>query len=189
MNEIWKPISGYEEDYLISSLGNIYSKERECLTCYGSKRTVKGRMIKPFPNEDGYLAVNFTKNGRRQHLVHRLVLETFIGPCPPGGEGCHGDGIKTKNCLDNLRWAIHFENMTDRRIHKTIPIGDKVKTSKLNTSAVVTIKQELALNDTWGMVRCLSKKHGVDESTIGDIRAGRTWNHIPIQEVQNGIQS
>ena len=33
--------------------------------------------------------------------VGRLVLEVFVGPCPPGMEACHNDGDPHNNWLDN----------------------------------------------------------------------------------------
>lgn len=52
-------------------------------------------------------------------LVHRLVLEAFVGPCPEGMEGCHGDGDPTNNSLGNLRWDTATSNQLDKVRHGT----------------------------------------------------------------------
>lgn len=45
--------------------------------------------------------------------VHRLVLEAFVGPCPPGMEACHWNGIPGDNRLHNLRWDTPSANNAD----------------------------------------------------------------------------
>jgi hypothetical protein len=60
----------------------------------------------------GYLSVRV---GNESIGVHRLVLEAFRGPCPPGHETRHHDGDKQNNSLDNLSWATHKKNCEDER--------------------------------------------------------------------------
>src|SRR4051794_31712386 len=52
--------------------------------------------------------------GGSQPLVHRLVLEVFVGPCPAGMECCHADGNSLNNALDNLRWDTPEANEADK---------------------------------------------------------------------------
>jgi hypothetical protein len=72
-------------------------------------RRLKAHLLK------GYLRVNLTRDGENcPRLVHQLVLGAFVGPCPPGMEGCHYPDPDRRNCrLDNLRWGTHAENMRD----------------------------------------------------------------------------
>jgi hypothetical protein len=60
--------------------------------------------------------VNFDDHGRVvKKFVHRLVLEAFIGPCPPGMEACHyPDPSRQNNHVGNLRWDTKQENAHDR---------------------------------------------------------------------------
>jgi hypothetical protein len=68
----------------------------------------------------GYLYVNLKRVGSQsQRAVHRLVLEAFVGPCPPGMEGCHNDGDQLNNRLDNLRWDTPSNNKLDSVRHGT----------------------------------------------------------------------
>lgn len=63
----------------------------------------------------GYVFVTIKK---KSYAVHRLVLEAFVGPCPPGMEARHilvRD--VTDNRLVNLAWGTRFENAQDRKRH------------------------------------------------------------------------
>ena len=39
----------------------------------------------------------------KMEKVHRLVLEAFVGPNPPGLECCHNNGDPSDNRVENLR--------------------------------------------------------------------------------------
>ncbi|KKL84217.1 hypothetical protein LCGC14_1966890, partial [marine sediment metagenome] len=55
------------------------------------------KMLKPSKvSKYGHLCVGLCNKGKiHRRLVHRLVLETFIGPCPEGMECRHLDGDQT----------------------------------------------------------------------------------------------
>lgn len=54
-----------------------------------------------------YLAVSVNY---KHHYVHRLVLETFVGPCPEGMECDHVNRDRSDNRLQNLRWVTSVDN-------------------------------------------------------------------------------
>lgn len=56
----------------------------------------------------GYFSVCVNK--QKNLLVHRLVLETFVGQCPEGMECDHVNRDRSDNRLQNLRWVPHKEN-------------------------------------------------------------------------------
>ena len=45
--EIWKPIKGYDIEYLISNYGNIISPEHKIIDKRGIEQKFKKRIIKP----------------------------------------------------------------------------------------------------------------------------------------------
>ena len=49
----------------------------------------------------------------RRVRVHRLVLETFIGPAPKGYDGCHNNSDRSDNRVTNLRWDTRKGNVAD----------------------------------------------------------------------------
>jgi len=81
-----KRIPGFS-DYSITKGSRIWSKKRTA---------TKGGWCKPRPHPKGYLCVTLCREGKTfEFLIHRLVLETFIGPCPEGMECRHLDGDQT----------------------------------------------------------------------------------------------
>lgn len=76
----------------------------------------KGIKLKGYITDKGYRTVCVRDaNGKRRYIKeHRIILETFNGPCPPGMEGCHGNGVRSDNRLENLRWDTPVSNAADR---------------------------------------------------------------------------
>ena len=68
----------------------------------------------------GYLYVTLLDGQRRRNAaVHVLVLEAWRGPKPGRGyEGCHDNGVRTDNRLDNLSWGTRRQNRADRERHR-----------------------------------------------------------------------
>jgi len=77
-------------------------------------------------HKSGYRRVRLLRDGKYHSLlVHRLVLEAFVGPCPDGMEVCHyPDTDKANNRLENIRWDTHAENMKDTYRNRP-PITEK----------------------------------------------------------------
>lgn len=107
--EVWRPVVGAEGLYEVSNLGRVRGVDR----VDGQGRHWPGR-IRALGNTGKYKTVPLYIEGRQTpKIVHRLVLESFVGPCPDGMEACHNDGNPHNNRLDNLRWDTHTENMYD----------------------------------------------------------------------------
>mgnify|MGYP001617490416 CR=1 FL=1 len=102
--------------YLADENGVIYTVKRK-----GGNGRAAGQRGEPMPlavhrNRSGYCFVNLDVGGKNySHSVHCLVLETFLGRCPEGMQGCHyPDSDKSNNTLSNLRWDTPQENARDR---------------------------------------------------------------------------
>ena len=101
MNEIWKPVVGFEGLYDVSSEGRVRSYRREPAP----------KLLKPGIASNGYPSVVLGRGNTR--MVHRLVAEAFHGLCPLGCEVRHRDGDRTNPRADNLRWGTRSENIRD----------------------------------------------------------------------------
>ena len=90
-------------------------------------RRMYGKMLNPVKDAQGRMVFNMRKDGKtKQAKVHRVLMQSFVGECPPNMEVCHNDGDSTNNCVCNLRYDTHSNNYMDMFIHKTH--GMKFKT-------------------------------------------------------------
>lgn len=102
MQEIFKPVKGYEDKYLISNTGKVksinFNNTNEC-------KYLKLR------NEKGYLYVELYKNSKKnKKYVHKLVAEAFI-PNPNNlPQINHKDENKENNNTNNLEWCTAYYN-------------------------------------------------------------------------------
>lgn len=170
--EEWKPVVGLEEFYEVSNLGNIRSLVRKGIANYG-ERFYGGKNVKPFIATSGYLSVNLTKkNYRKQYLLHRIVLEAFVGKCPEGMEGCHNNGNRLDSRLENLRWDTRSNNALDKRNHLTWQAGQNNGNAKLTNEQAKEIKQsKLSANK-------LTKIYNVSQTTILRIKRGESYINV-----------
>lgn len=112
--ERWLAVPGFEGRYEVSDMGRVRSLDRVLCNRVGVWRRLPGRVLKP-AMRSGHSAVRLYKDADPWFVaVHQLVLMTFVGPCPPGKEGCHGPDGALDNRLSNLRWDTHSANMLDR---------------------------------------------------------------------------
>lgn len=112
VNEIWKPIKGYEGCYSISNKGNVKSESRYIKLKFG-RRFIHEHILKPIKMNTGYYAVNLRKsNTYRMINIHRIVAEAFVdGYSKIKDTVNHINGIKTDNRVENLEWVTHGENI------------------------------------------------------------------------------
>lgn len=100
MNEIWKPVKGYENKYEVSNLGNIkglISKKQLSLS-----RINKGRGSK-----FGYIRVSLCG---RNYYLHKIVAEAFLENPEYKKYVDHIDGNSLNNNVENLKWVTAYEN-------------------------------------------------------------------------------
>lgn len=124
--EIWRPIRNWSGFYEVSNLGRVRSLDRIVPNGRGGGKFVPGRIMKPYRDRPKYshMIIQLSRGGRSKTgaefpLVHKLVLEAFVGPRPPGMEACHNNGDGCDNRLSNLRWDTHRANMADQFEHGT----------------------------------------------------------------------
>lgn len=78
LEEVWKPVVGYEGLYEVSNLGRVrrisgYIKARGNSISYH-----KGGILKPITCKKGYIKYCLTKDRKsKRYFTHRLVAEAF----------------------------------------------------------------------------------------------------------------
>lgn len=129
------------------------------------------------PRKKQYLCVKLCHNGESKlWRVATLVLNAFVGPCPPGCEARHFPDRNTgNNKLENLNWSTRLQNAHDKKFHGTDCIGERHWDSKLVESEVLEIRSKVARGASIGH---LARKHDVHRSTVADVVHRRTWQHI-----------
>lgn len=178
MNKIWKEIPGYEEYYLISNFGEVYSK-------------ISGKILKTFKNNNGYLMLSLKG---KKYLVHRLVGITFIFNPNNYSQINHRDGNKENNSADNLEWCSPSYNLKEAyRLGLNYNSEKKRKAcSKNGVIASKSCRKEINQFDMqgnfikrWGSIMEASRKLKIDSSCISKCCRGKrksiggyTWRFV-----------
>lgn len=130
----------------------------------------------------GYIRVLLRIGGGRiSKLVHRLVLEAFAGPCPGGNEACHGNGIRTDNRLENLRWDTRRSNSQDRTLHGTAfhAKGILHGRRKIGEAEALEIIRSYRCGES--LQAELARKFGITKQQVSRIVRGERWSHLQNQ--------
>jgi hypothetical protein len=176
--EEWRAVVGFEGQYEVSSLGRVRSIDRYQTyeSVRGGKavavtRFLKGKLLRPGWT-GSHLTVAIGKGNSQ--TVHHLMLEAFVGPRPPGHEGCHYDDDGRRNVLENLSWGTRSKNLHDAIRNGRQKVGTAKKNAKLSDEKVRDIRALLCTATDYQ----ISKIFGVSDATIRQVRNGRTWKHV-----------
>ena len=96
----WTPVVGYEDLYLVSTNGKVYSIRSH-------------KILAPRKHNAGYLRVTLSRNGKRKDAyIHRLMCEAFFGT-PNDGRNYvnHLDENPAHNQITNLEWTTNSNNI------------------------------------------------------------------------------
>lgn len=170
--ERWLPTLGFEGAYEISDIGRARSLPR----ILSDGRRVRGRLLRPATDHNGYLYVNLWRNNKpHRRFVARLVLESFVGPRPPGQVIRHGPGGPLDNRASVLCWGTHSENSgIDKVRDGTIPRGEQGPMAKVTSESVMEIRRRYAAGET---SRAIAADFGLTDSAVSMIAKGRRWHH------------
>lgn len=166
--------------YSVDEKGNVFShRTRKSLkgSWGGTKAFIDKSICKKLSKhltKKGYLVVCAKKKGEssRNHGVHQMVSDAYLGPIPNGMEVRHLDGIKTNNIPNNLAYGTTQDNANDRMSHGNYKSGQEHCNSKLTQQQADEIR---ILRSKKLKVDLLANKYGVSKSTIEDIIYNRTY--------------
>lgn len=164
--EIWKEIKGSYGPYEVSSEGRLRRK---------------GRVLKPGTVGGGYKMASMYEGPTKQPtvygLMHRLVVEAFLGPIPEGLQVNHKNGVRSDNRLENLEIMTAAEN----NLHAFRVLGRKSQKGEDHPMAKLT--EEIVSEIRWLFAMGarqfhLAKEYALDATVIRDIVHRRRWRHI-----------
>lgn len=176
MEEDWKEVPGFENFYLVSKSGKVFSIR-------------SNKVLSPGDNGRGYLFVNLTINGKvNRFYIHRLVALAFVENNQFKDQVNHKDCNKRNNNYTNLEWVSADENLqhavSNNRMYtseyqksqiRKANSGTKSHLSKLKDTDIPEIRR---LKSTGLINAKIAKIFSVNRETIGYILRGKTWKHI-----------
>lgn len=122
MNEIFKPIPGFEGIYEVSNFGNIKSLPRVKLNKGKHPFYLKEKILSLAKDKNGYYTVSLTKDGtRKTYKPHQLVAIVFLGHKYCGMKLIvdHIDNNPLNNHIDNLQIITQRHNASKDQKNKT----------------------------------------------------------------------
>jgi hypothetical protein len=163
-----KDFDGYE----VSSDGNVRSLERITLAGH----LLKGRVMKPGHDKDGYRQVSMRRDGHSYiRKVSRLVAEVFIGPRPSGYYVCHGPNGNQDDSRENIYYGTPVRNSQDKLRDGTYISGSAAYQAKINEEQAKEILERASLGEN---PAALGRAYGLSRSATRYLIMGRSWKHI-----------
>ena len=176
MQEVWKDVVGFEQYFMVSKFGSVFSKR-------------SGKILKQHTNKAGYRTIA-TKIGGREgesfcFKVHRLVAEAFLqAPSEELKQICKSQGCglvlvrhldnDPGNCdASNLAWGSSQDNADDMVAAGThLPSvakksGERNVQAKLSLEQVEQIRKRYVPRCRVNGSRALAKEFGVHHSQVG----------------------
>lgn len=179
MDEIWKPVIGYEGFYEVSNHGRVRSVPHEVHVWFG-KRVSPSKILNQHKNgRTDYISVCLCKNNvKRTCLVHKLVAEAFIENPDNLPQINHKDEDKSNNFVDNLEWCdAKYNNNYGTKNQRT---SAKNKISKCKPVAQIKDGVVIVVFPS-----TISAKHITDPGHIGACALGKritaggyVWKYI-----------
>lgn len=176
MDELWKPVVGFEGLYDVSNCGRVRALER-----HGWHRGRWGQLLMKFPAREmkigtavnGYRYVKLRLPGAKavHCLVHRLVMAAYVGPAPDGMHVNHLDGDKGNNCVSNLEYVTPLQNLR----HCIDVLGKK---RGEGGASKLTERQVLSIRSDTRKLREIAADYGVTLQAIWMVKKGRSWAHV-----------
>lgn len=177
MSEQWRIAVGMPH-HEVSDQGRVRALRRTILTKRETQREYPGGLLTigtHIGNRSVYSVVAAHIDGRKKEFrLGRLVLQSFIGPCPEGMECCHGPGGSRDDRLENLRWGTHKENRADMirdGTHLAVT-GTNHPIARLTDEAVRHIRSS---NES---MAALARQYGVSAQCISNAVRRESWKHV-----------
>ena len=169
-HEQWSDVVGYEGRYQVSNFGRVKS-------FWNARETIR----KNGKNYKGYSVVKLNKNNQGGSvLVHVLVARAFLPKPEDKSEINHHIADKENNCVFNLQWMTHIENMHHASKMGLLKNKDGLKAphAKLKKDDVLYIRKHFIKGNNEFGAHALSRKFNITPSSVLDVINYRTYKDV-----------
>lgn len=176
--EIWKDIPQFNNEYQISNLGRIRSKDAVIIKSDGNTYTRKSKILKPAIDKKGYFIGGVSlMNKMFCYKIHRLVAEHFLPKIEGKNHVNHKNGIKTDNRVENLEWVTNQENARHAFQNGLSfnPKGEKARNVKITE---IQAKEIISLIKRGFKRKEIQLKTKVSQKIIDNIIYNNSWSHL-----------
>lgn len=181
--EEWRDVVGFEEYFMISSEGRVWSKR-------------SNKILKQVTSKAGYKIFSTKIGGEKGKnycfRIHRLVAEVFLDPpedyLKDWAEGTfykkiyinHIDGDKTNNSKSNLEWCTALENYR-HAVNNGLYVEGKplFHLRRIEEDVVRYIRDNYKPRDSYYGARAMSRRFNVPHQTISKIA-----RHVSYKKLQ-----
>jgi HNH endonuclease/NUMOD4 motif len=169
MDEIWKSIPNHPL-YLVSNKGRIASI---MVLQYNNA----GRHIVHLTTGSTKGRKGTGRLPKKMTLVHRAVLEAFVGPPPTSTSVCrHRNDVPNDNRLENLEWGTKSDNAKDALRNGRWPINEDAGRAVLSNKDVTMIR---TYYDRMYDLNTIAAAFKISASHVYGIGKRRFWKHLP----------
>lgn len=181
VDEIWKPINGWEGIAEVSNLGQVKVLSRSASFSRNGKPQkcfLREKIVSPYVAQNGYLTIALMVNKvRKKILVHRAIALAFVEGYFDGATVNHIDGNKLNNMPENLEWMSLSDNTKHEWATGLVDLrGEKHPSHKLTAKQVRIIRRLLRSQVT--NPNELSELLNVSAAILYLIHKGKRWKSL-----------
>ena len=146
MQEVWKPVVGYEGLYEVSNLGRVYSLPKKWIRNKGANRSHNGKFLSVGLSSKGYPRVLLSRDGKcKIREIHQLVAEAFLDHRPCGYKIVvdHIDNNKLNNAVTNLQLISQRQNASKEVRGTSKYVGVSYDKARSKWSACISFNKKV----------------------------------------------
>lgn len=163
MEEIWKPVVGYEKFYEVSNMGRIRSLPRMVHAGRGVYYEKTSRIRKPVLNKGNgyYMLFLVGESGKKCVYVHRIVAQAFCDNPKNLEMVNHINEIKTDCRAENLEWCSkEYNNAFNGK-------------DKRSCKQIIQLSMDEEYIATWDSIRKAAEGLGIEYKNISAVCRGK----------------